>query len=70
MTASTTDTIAVLRIEIGDIEPLIWLYEFKDSWRHPFMFRKALELPPQTVIRGVAAGATIFLIPERTGARK
>jgi hypothetical protein len=47
----------------GGIEPLVWLYEFKDSSRHPFLFRKPLELPSQTVIRGVAPGATIFLIP-------
>jgi hypothetical protein len=53
----------------GDIEPLIWLYEFKDSYRHPFLLRKPLELPPQTVIRGVAAGATIFLIPGRRTTR-
>jgi len=49
----------------GDVEPLIWLYQFKDAYRHPFLFRKPLELPPGTVIRGVAPGATIFVIPER-----
>ena len=54
----------------GEVEPLIWLYEFKDSSRHPFLFRKPLELPPQTVIRGVAPGATIFLIPEGTSTTK
>jgi hypothetical protein len=53
----------------GGIEPLIWLYEFKDSSRHPFLFRKPLELPPQTVIRGIAPGATIFLIPGRRTTR-
>ena len=54
----------------GDVEPLIWLYEFKDSSRHPFLFRKPLELPAQTVIRGVGPGATIFLIPARRSAAK
>ena len=53
----------------GDVEPLIWLYEFKDSSRHPFLFRQPFELPPQTVIRGVGPGATIFLIPERNPAK-
>jgi hypothetical protein len=53
----------------GGIEPLIWLYEFKDSYRHPFLFRKPLELPPHTVIRGIAPGATIFLIPGRRTTR-
>jgi hypothetical protein len=47
----------------GDIEPLIWLYEYKDSYRHPFLFRKPLELPAGTVIRGVSPGAKIFLMP-------
>lgn len=47
----------------GSIQPLLWLYEFKDSYRHPFLFRKPLKLPPRTVIRGVAAGARIVLIP-------
>jgi len=54
----------------GDVEPLIWLYEFKDSSRHPFLFRKPIELPSQTVIRGVASGATIFLIPARRSAAR
>jgi mono/diheme cytochrome c family protein len=53
----------------GGIVPLIWLYEFKDSFRHPFLFRKPPELPPQTVIRGVTAGTTIFLIPGRRATR-
>ncbi len=54
----------------GDVEPLIWLYEFKDSARHPFLFRKPLEFPSQTVIRGVASDATIFLLPARRTAAK
>ena len=52
----------------GDVEPLIWLYEFKDSSRPPFLFRQPLELPAQTIIRGVGPGATIFHIPERNRA--
>ena len=54
----------------GGVEPLIWLYEFTDRSRHPFIFRKPLQLPAQTVIHGVAAGATIFLIPARRSDRK
>ena len=54
----------------GDVEPLIWLYELKDSSRHPFLFRKPIELPPETVIRGVGPGAAIFLIPSRMTAAK
>jgi hypothetical protein len=54
----------------GDVEPLIWLYQFKDSSRHPFFFRKPLELPTGTVIRGVGLDATLFLIPERKATKK
>jgi mono/diheme cytochrome c family protein len=49
----------------GDVEPLIWLYEFKDSYRHPFVFRKAIHLPAKTIIRGVRRDARILLIPPR-----
>ena len=50
----------------GDIEPLVWLYEYKDAYRHPFLFRKPIVLPAQTVIRGVPTAARILLIPART----
>jgi hypothetical protein len=53
----------------GAVVPLIWLYEFKDSYLHAFLFRKPLELPPHTVIRGITPGATIFLIPGRRTTR-
>jgi hypothetical protein len=49
----------------GDVEPLIWLYEFKDGCRHPFVFRKAVHLPAKTVIRGVRPDARVLLIPAR-----
>jgi hypothetical protein len=47
----------------GHIEPLLWLYEYKDSNAHPFLFRKPIELPAGTVIRGVAHGAKVLLLP-------
>jgi hypothetical protein len=47
----------------GRTEPLLWLYEYKESYRHPFLFREPIELPAGTVIRGVPAGADIRLIP-------
>ena len=54
----------------GSIEPLLWLYGYKNRYRHPFLLRKPLELPAGTVIHGVPRGASIFLIPgmESTGA--
>jgi hypothetical protein len=50
----------------GAVEALLWLYEYKDAYRHPFLFRKPLDLPAGTVIRGVRAGATIQLLPAST----
>jgi hypothetical protein len=48
----------------GDVEPLIWLYEYSEKTRHPFLFRKPIELPAGTVIRGVAADTKILLLPK------
>jgi len=53
----------VAELPNGDVEPVIWLYEFKDGYHHPFLFRKAMHLPAKTVISGVRAGARILLIP-------
>jgi mono/diheme cytochrome c family protein len=50
----------------GAVEPLLWLYEYKDSYQHPFLFRKPIELPAGTVIRGASAGGKIELIPAST----
>jgi hypothetical protein len=47
----------------GQVEPLIWLYEYRDSYRHPFLLRKALDIPAGTLIRGVPGTAEILLIP-------
>ena len=47
----------------GAVEPLLWLYEYKDSYRHPFLFRKPIELPAGTAIRGLRSGAAIQLLP-------
>jgi mono/diheme cytochrome c family protein len=50
----------------GAVEPLLWLYEYKDSYRHPFLFRKPVELPAGARIQGLQAGTTIQLLPART----
>jgi hypothetical protein len=47
----------------GRAEPLLWLYEYNESYRHPFLFREPIQLPAGTVIRGVPAGSDIRLIP-------
>jgi mono/diheme cytochrome c family protein len=47
----------------GDIEPLVWLYEYNDKARHPFLFRKSITLPAGTRIRGVRPDARVLLLP-------
>ena len=46
----------------GGVEPLIWLYEYRNRYRHPFLFRSPITLPSGTVIRGLPSGATITLL--------
>ncbi|PWT85813.1 MAG: hypothetical protein C5B57_02215 [Blastocatellia bacterium] len=46
----------------GRVEPLLWLYEYNDSYRHPFRFRRAIEIPAGTTIRGVPRDAKIVLM--------
>jgi len=46
----------------GRIEPLLWLYEYRNAYRHPFLFRRPLTLPAGTMIRGVPASAAIRLL--------
>jgi hypothetical protein len=56
-----------LRIEAqlpdGSVEPLLWLYEYKTEYKHPFLLRKPLLLPVGTIIRGIPAGAQLILLP-------
>ena len=47
----------------GETEPLLWLYEYKDTYQHPFLLRSRIDLPRGTVIRGVPPDAKIVLIP-------
>jgi hypothetical protein len=46
----------------GSVEPLVWLYEYQDSFPHVFEFRKPLQLPAGSVIRGVGSDARVLLI--------
>jgi hypothetical protein len=46
----------------GRVEPLVWLYEYRTAYKHPFLFRRPLALPAGTVIRGLPATASIRLL--------
>jgi mono/diheme cytochrome c family protein len=47
----------------GDIEPLVWLYEYQQQFGHAFWLEDPLSLPAGTAIRGVPKDARILLIP-------
>jgi mono/diheme cytochrome c family protein len=51
-------------------EPLLWLYQYKSSFQHPFLFRKPLELPAGTKISGIPTGAVMVLLPGKKPAVK
>ena len=46
----------------GTVEPLLWLYEYKNQYAHAFLLRRPLELPAGTVIRGVPSEASVLLL--------
>jgi hypothetical protein len=47
----------------GRVEPLLWLYEYKAIFAHPFLLRSPLKLPRGTLIVGVPTTAKIALLP-------
>ena len=53
----------VAELPDGPVEPLLWLYEYSETYDHPFLLKAPLELPAGTVIRGVPQGASIALMP-------
>jgi hypothetical protein len=46
----------------GRIEPLVWLYEYRRGYEHPFLFRRPMRLPVGTIIRGIVPPASIRLL--------
>lgn len=47
----------------GTVEPLVWLSNYQNRFKHSFLLRTPVELPAGTVIRGVPPDATILLLP-------
>ena len=60
-----TDIRIVAEFPDSHVEPLLWLYEYKDSYRHPFLLRNPMELPAGTKLKGVPSGAQFSLLPGR-----
>ena len=46
----------------GTVQPLVWLHDFDNRFRHPFLFRRVMDLPSGTVIQGVPTSASIGLL--------
>ena len=46
----------------GRVEPLVWLHDYDDRYRHPFLFRRPIPLPQGTAIQGLPPGAALGLI--------
>lgn len=52
----------VAELPDGRVEPLVWLYEYRNEYGHPFLLEKPLELPAGTVIQGIPAESSLDLI--------
>lgn len=52
----------VAELPDGRIEPLLWLYEYRNAFKHPFLFRNPMTLPAGTVITGIPSSAAITLL--------
>jgi hypothetical protein len=53
----------------GRIEPVVWVHEYSDNQRHPFLLRAPLALPAGATIRGVSPDAKLVLIPARRASK-
>lgn len=53
----------VAKLPDGSVEPLLWLYEYKSAFKHAFLLRRPLMLPPGTLIQGIPASAKVALLP-------
>jgi hypothetical protein len=54
----------------GAIEPLLWLYQYKPEFGHPFLLRRPLRLPRGAAIHGVPAGSAVLLLEATAGASR
>jgi len=46
----------------GRVEPLLWLYRYREEFSHPFLLRRPLMLPAGTCIAGVSDNVTLALL--------
>lgn len=46
----------------GSIEPLLWVYQYKRAFRHPFLLREPMRLPLGSTIRGIPTGSALLFL--------
>ena len=46
----------------GRVEPLVWLHDYDDRYRHPFLFRRPILLPEGNDDSGLASDAALGLM--------
>jgi hypothetical protein len=46
----------------GAIEPLLWVYQYRRRFGHPFLLRAPIRLPRGAAIHGVPAGTSLLLL--------
>ena len=46
----------------GTMEPLLWLYQYRPGFEHPFLLRQPLRVPRGATIHGVPAGSNLLLL--------
>lgn len=51
----------------GVIQPLLWIYQYKRRFGHPFLLRAPLRLPRGATIHGVPADAAVLLLEPTPG---
>lgn len=51
----------------GSIEPLLWVYQYRRRFGHPFLLRAPIRLPRGAAIHGVPAGASLLLLEATPG---
>jgi hypothetical protein len=51
----------------GSVQPLLWLNDYNPKFGHAFLYRVPIELPANTTISGVPAGAKIALLKPAAG---
>ena len=47
----------------GSFVPLVWLFDYKKQFVHPFLLRTPLALPSGTIIHGTPSGSSLVLLP-------